>query len=188
MKKKDKDKEKENSKVSQEAKRDLMWAQMRENEDKLHQIVLTGNIDKDDFILFYSCLQLIMVDVDLYENYYLDNMTPKYKNKDLFDPTSPKDPENFARNIILEIKEQLDNLNRIKDKGIGYEEKQNILEQFRIDIWGKLILNKDMLNNVYNSYPVLSQEEVSFLFRCITIVLFELIVRQIEINLIDGEI
>ena len=171
--------------ILKESKRDSMWAEIREYENHLNKVIFTGQFSSSDFLLFYSCLQLTMIDIELYEDYYMRNR-PK-KGNGIIDEIVNIFKSNDM-DILKDVFDGIPSLNKIASADCTVEERQLLLENIRIDIWAKLVDQKDKIKSIFDSFPVLSLEQIAILFQCITVVVFELLIKKIEIKILEGEI
>lgn len=170
--------------IQKEQKRDMMWAEMRSKMSSLYKIVFTANINYSDFILLYSCLQLVLIDIELYEEYFME-----YKNEEHKDIV--KDFKRILENenddlLEKELFYKSSNVFEFNNHKIPIEKRQAMLETFRVDVWKNMVLKKQEINEIFHLFPSLSSEQTNILYQCITVVFFELMSKSIEIDMIEG--
>ena len=61
-----------NERIRKEAERDRCWAGMRENKKVLQEIIQEKEVEKYDIKLLRDCLKLVLMDIELYEDKFLE--------------------------------------------------------------------------------------------------------------------
>jgi len=151
------------------AQKDRFWAGLREDIEKLLDI-LGGKKPNDlDVLLGLKCLNLI----------YLELLHIDYKT----------DTELIKKDTLDSFIDEVEIFSRIVDKSLSIEEKQSIIENMRKRIWNDIAMEKKDIKKIQDdNYSIGDINKVKLVYRCISIVCFELKMRDLEIALLNGEL
>lgn len=169
-----------NKKICQIAERDRDWAALRERKDRLSELI--NNIvyhkpsaDTLDFILYFQCLRVALTEIYIYEE------------KDLFSEEiksilSDKTEEGILKRLQKEM-ELWEYVSEKKNPIKKRFESMNIVKNI---IWGYLVGEKEKIKNIIEVYPnITTQEDMALLVQCMSIILMELEINDIEIDILE---
>jgi len=149
--------------------KDSFWAGLREDMEKLLDI-LGGKKPNDlDVLLGLKCLNLI----------YLELLSIDYKT----------DTELIKKDTLDSFIDEVENFSRIVDKSLSVEERQSLIENMRIRIWADIATEKKEIKKIQdNNYTIEDIDKVKLVYRCISVACFELKIRDLEKALLNGEL
>ncbi len=149
--------------------KDRFWAGLREDMEKLLDI-LGGKKPNDlDVLLGLKCLNLIYLELLSID----DRTNTKLIKKDTLDS----------------FMDEVENFSKIVDKSLSVEERQNLIENMRIRIWNDIAIEKKEIKKIQdNNYSIKDIDKVKLVYRCISVACFELKIRDLEIALLNGDL
>ena len=168
---------KQNSeKIIEEAARDRCWADLRDNKDEISQLMMgKKKINEKDFILFFQCAVVVLAEINMYEDEFLDFDT---ETKRLLEDKSKTGA--LMRNL-----REVGYWRDIVDENLPMEKKMNAINNFRKNMWAFMALKKERLIEVVDAYPGIKKEkEMYILMQCVALTALEIELRGIEIELL----
>jgi hypothetical protein len=160
------------------AESDRHWAEMRENEAALLGILTMRKPTELDALWGLGCVGLVHNDITLYK-------------EDLGEEETNKIIESSSEKSISNIKTFLDdigNFKKISKNDISVEKKQEIIDTMRKRMWNDMLREDIRLTYLMNNFGDIRDEmDMLLLYKCVSLVCFELKIRDLEIKILEGE-
>ena len=163
-----------NEKTVAIAERDRAWAELRDNGEKIAEL-LKGKkeLEPFDFILFYQCITIILTEIVMSEKELLD---VDESTKALLEDRS------IAGSLLRTLREA-GYWKDMVDNKLKSVERLEALAKLRKSMWANMAVRKEEITTLMSEYPELSQEKMHTLMQCVAMVALELDLRTREIEL-----
>jgi len=161
------------NKLIHQVQRDRIWADIRTYKEHLDKLV-NGEMPFSTFdtALFYRCVKITIEETEMYEEW----LKMDKKVRDSLTDTS-------AGGTLLKIYKENYNLRIILNNNATCAVKEKAMRDVRLSIWGGLLDDREDIVDMLANYPLLiNNEQIILLFRCLSTILLELSLRDIEIN------
>jgi len=169
--------EQDKAQAAKQADRDRYWAEVRDEKQRILAIFMGKDLDAKDIIFCFKCLILVLNDLDLYIDNFLDF---DKKTRELLQ-------DDTAAGEILRVLLEARTVKRIEDKKLSLEERQKALEKYKNIVWGNLIGKKKELIEVVQVFPHITIEQGLLVYHCLSVILLQLDLADTEINMLFGE-
>ena len=158
------------------AERDRCWAEIRKYESKLSEIIAKSTPPCSfDFILFFQCIGLVLTDLALYEDEFLDVDEDIRK---LFKDNSPS-------GALQKILKEVDCWKSIGNENLSLEERLKAIEDLRKNLWGNLSCKRDEIVNIMQIFPLIDDlNDFALMLQCVSTVIVELSLKEKELELL----
>ena len=165
---------KNKDKIRRIGDRDRCWAEMREQETLLRDIMMGEKTSPDTHQIACFCLELVLMDFELYGNNFLetDEKIKEINNsKDMFQ-------------VFTKLCFVTNELKIIYNKNVSCEQRQTAIDRIRLQGWSQILASKpELLALKANNYIPLNEEEINILLRCMGVVYMELLLQELEIKI-----
>lgn len=154
----------QDEKVMATAERDRCWADLRENAERIQEL-LSGkdNLETLDMLLFYQCVVIVLTE------FMIEDFSDEGRNKD----------EDMLR-ILIEVGYRGDMIN----EKLPNEKRLKAAQKLRKSIWVNMFTKRDRIAKLQAAYPNLEKDEMPLMMQCVAIVGIELEIREKEIDLL----
>lgn len=168
--------ERNDSTVAQVAERDRCWAELRDNEDKLAELVKgKKNMDPFDFMLFHQCIAIVLTEIALFEEEFLD---VDKETKKLIEDRS-------AAGALMRTLRETGYWKDMVDKKLSNEKRSEAIQKLRKSMWANMVLKKEKITQLMDLFPQLSDiDDMHVLMQCAAMVGLELNLKEREIDLL----
>lgn len=167
---------KQNEKTIVIAERDRCWADMREHKNRISQLVKsTKDLEPSDFILFYQCICIVLTEINIYGEEFLDydELTKK-----LLKDTS-------TAGSMLKIIRETNFWRDMCDKKLSKEKRIVALNDLRKSIWANMTMKKSKIVKLMGSFPAVENpEQMHTMIQCATIVTLDMDLKERELELL----
>ena len=166
------------AKISKGAERDRCWAAMRDIRDELYGIVQQKHsVHPMDFLIMSQCLALVLTDIELYGDEFLD------VDEEELELLKDSTPAGF----IARVNEEKKSWKVIEDEKRSYEERQDAIDKIRKSLWGLMTIRKDSIINLFQNFPDLEgPKDYALLMQCVSMVLVGLDLRKTELEILEN--
>ena len=156
------------------AESDRLWAEIRDNEDRLYRLVNLNKPEKEDLMWAMVCVNLVYADLCLYDEEY------QKSSIHFLDKERPVNPVDFIKDVAM--------VATLMDAKIPMDKKQDIIESLRTKVWGLIYTEKERIRKLVMETPdYLDDSNALLIYRCIFLVAFELKIKEIEIKILGGD-
>ena len=151
--------------------RDRCWLSMREKIEDLLSILGGKKPTIYDARLGWECLNLVLLE------FYFNEIEEENINN--------YDKKNIIADFFIEIKK----FSKVADKNISTEEKQALIDNMRTKVWKDISKEKKEIEIIRDNNMSFEKMKYAILvLRCISVICFELRIRDVEIAVLNNEI
>jgi hypothetical protein len=160
------------------ARRDQVWAGLREYHDYLELLIGGKKPAPFDFLLFYRCVDIVLNEIDLY---YYEILNVPQETRELM-------KDNSAAGLLIRTAKEAKNIRVIDDEQKSVEEKQKAIVDLRSTIWGFLLYMRNDISEMGKKLPVLTDDkDIFLLYQCLSTILLELELADIEVKILRDD-
>lgn len=164
----------QNEKIAAIAERDRSWAEIREHEHELAELVRAiadpGEITPSDFILFSQTVALVLAEITIFE--------------DDFSIDDPSEPGSVKRAFSRMIKE-IGYMKTIGDEDLSNEKRLEALARLRHSMWEGMANKKNDVISLMAAMPDIKNDNHFVLtLQCVSMVGLELELKTKELRLL----
>ena len=165
----------QNEKTIVIAERDRCWADLRENIVNIDAI-LEGKTELDsmDYILLYQCITIVLSELLLFEEDFLDI------DEETERLVKDKSHVSSLMRIIKETGYWKDMIN----EKLSEEQRIKAIQNLRKSVWANMNSKKEGVIDLQSSYPKIDLQGMHLVIQCAAIVSLELNLRKREIDLL----
>lgn len=164
------------AKTVTEAERDRCWADLREHKDRIGKLIKNPKkLESFDFILFYQCIAIVIAEIVIYEEEFVEN--DEYLKK-------LREDKGTAATMLKMLRET--NFWRdMCDKELSNEKRLVALHDLRKSVWTNMAMKKLKIMELVRDFPNLDNSEQMFtMMQCVAIVALNIDLQEREIELL----
>ncbi len=165
----------QDEKVLATAERDRCWADLRENADRLSELLRGKEKDLNplDFLLFYQCIVIVLAEFLLFQEEFTKEAE-----------VSPVD-KGIGGALLRTLRDTGYWKDMVDDKR-PTEKRLKAIEKLRKSTWGNMFAKKDDIIKLQAIYPQLEEENMGLMLQCVALVGLELDLKKREIEILDS--
>lgn len=161
-----------------QAESDRHWAEMRDNQTALLGILTMRKPSELDVLWSMGCIGLVHNDLLLY----------KYDIGEEGVEQAINEYKDCTNDVMKSFLEDVGKLQKIGDNTVKIEEKQSIIENMRRKMWNGILREDDRLGYLMTNFGSIRDEmDLMLIYKCVSLVCFELKIRDLEIQILEGE-
>jgi hypothetical protein len=159
------------------AERDRCWAFMRQYKSQLRSLLIDDHtLSPFDFILFFQSLALVLTDITIYQEDFMDDLNEE--DKQLIQ-------DNSSSGIFQRIVKEKKYWQYIENETYSANDRLAAIKNLRKSLWGNISYQKNDLAELMISYPVIDgPTNFSLLLQCIGIIIMELDLCEKELQIL----
>lgn len=164
----------QNEKIAAIAERDRSWAEIREHEHELAELVKAildpSEITPSNFILFSQAIALVLTEITIFE--------------DDFSIDDPSD-SGTVKKVFLRMMEEIGYMKTIGDEDLSNEKRLEAVSQLRHSMWEGIANKKNDIISLMAALPEIKEDNHFILtLQCVSMVGLELELKNKELALL----
>lgn len=163
-------------KIALQAESDRHWANMRDNQEALLDILTMRSPTELDVLWSIGCIKLVYNDLALYKDTIGEDCV-----KDIMDS-----PSGETESIIRDQLNDLKGFSKLAKFDVSLAKKQKLIDDLRNKMWDDMLKDDDKIKHLIDNFSNIKEyEDIMVIYKCVSIVCFELKVRDLEIILLE---
>ncbi len=166
----------QNEKVLATAERDRCWADLRENAERLSELVKGAKelkLSSLDFLLFYQCIVIVLADFMLFAEEFSKEAEGSFK-------------DGGVGGALLRTLRDTGYWKDMIDDRLPTEKRLQAVEKLRKSTWSSMFTKKDEIIKLQAVYPKIEEDNMHLMLQCVALVGLELDLKKREIEILDS--